>query len=1303
MVYCAFVDTADPGTIDSGTPAKVDSYSSKLVGSGSTEEIQGTLQVSGLDNGDNVIVEIWVVLKSTIPSKTTGNVQTELIDANTATGDSISTGKQTVPLLQVGDFFSSDADISVTKIDSPDPVVQGQQLSYSLVVTNNAIDTVANGIVVTDTLDSNVVFVSASNASAPSVKYSHSGNTVTFNVGSLSPGQSVTLGVVSMVSPTAPTGNDTSINPEAGGTSLLKPFDIYNKVSVTAITDDPTTTNNIYYQPTNVLDAIIPSPALSLIKTATPVTYSAVGDIIGYKYKVTNIGNIALTGPFTVTDDKTTVTVPSLVSLAPGESFEATASYTITQSDLNSGSVTNTAFASNGTVTSNEDNETVTAVQSPGLTLVKTATPVTYSAVGDIIGYKYNVTNIGNIALTGPFTVTDDKTTVTVPSLVSLAPGESFEATASYTITQSDLNSGSVTNTAFASNGTVTSNEDNETVTAVQSPGLTLVKTATPVTYSAVGDIIGYKYNVTNIGNIALTGPFTVTDDKTTVTVPSLVSLAPGESFEATASYTITQSDLNSGSVTNTAFASNGTVTSNEDNETVTAVQSPGLTLVKTATPVTYSAVGDIISYKYNVTNIGNIALTGPFTVTDDKTTVTVPSLVSLAPGESFEATASYTITQSDLNSGSVTNTAFASNGTVTSNEDNETVTAVQSPGLTLVKTATPVTYSAVGDIISYKYNVTNIGNIALAGPFTVTDDKTTVTVPSLVSLAPGESFEATASYTITQSDLNSGSVTNTAFASNGTVTSNEDNETVTAVQSPGLTLVKTATPVTYSAVGDIISYKYNVTNIGNIALTGPFTVTDDKTTVTVPSLVSLAPGESFEATASYTITQSDLNSGSVTNTAFASNGTVTSNEDNETVTAVQSPGLTLVKTATPVTYSAVGDIISYKYNVTNIGNIALTGPFTVTDDKTTVTVPSLVSLAPGESFEATASYTITQSDLNSGSVTNTAFASNGTVTSNEDNETVTAVQSPGLTLVKTATPVTYSAVGDIIGYKYNVTNIGNIALTGPFTVTDDKTTVTVPSLVSLAPGESFEATASYTITQSDLNSGSVTNTAFASNGTVTSNEDNETVTAVQSPGLTLVKTATPVTYSAVGDIISYKYNVTNIGNIALTGPFTVTDDKTTVTVPSLVSLAPGESFEATASYTITQSDLNSGSVTNTAFASNGTVTSNEDNETVTAVQSPGLTLVKTATPVTYSAVGDIISYKYNVTNIGNIALAGPFTVTDDKTTVTVPSLVSLAPGESFEATASYTITQSDLNSGSVTKLHLLQMVLLLLTKIMKP
>ena len=93
-----------------------------------------------------------------------------------------------------------------------------------------------------------------------------------------------------------------------------------------------------------------------------------------------------------------------------------------------------------------------------------------------------------------------------------------------------------------------------------------------------------------------------------------------------------------------------------------------------------------------------------------------------------------------------------------------------------------------------------------------------------------------------------------------------------------------------------------------------------------------------------------------------------------------------------------------------------------------------------------------------------------------------------------------------------------------------------------------------------------------------------------------------------------------------------------------------------TASYTITQADLDSGSVKNTAKATANGIESNPDDETVTAVQTKSVSLVKTASPSTYSAVGDVISYSYAVKNTGNVTLAGPVTVADDKATVTCPA-----------------------------------------------
>ena len=195
-----------------------------------------------------------------------------------------------------------------------------------------------------------------------------------------------------------------------------------------------------------------------------------------------------------------------------------------------------------------------------------------------------------------------------------------------------------------------------------------------------------------------------------------------------------------------------------------------------------------------------------------------------------------------------------------------------------------------------------NVGNVTLSGPFSITDDKAPKNSvrERRRRWTPGDSITCTASYTITQADFDAGSVTNVAngyaWYGEDQVPSNPDDETVDAVRNVALLLDKSAAPSTYSAVGQVISYSYVLTNTGNVTMSGPFSVTDDKADAECPETpASLAPGESITCTALYTITQADLNSGSVTNVARGrgydgAENAVESNEDTTTVTRPSSP-----------------------------------------------------------------------------------------------------------------------------------------------------------------------------------------------------------------------------------------------------------------------------------------------------------------------------------------------------------------------------------------------------------------------------
>ncbi len=1056
-------------------------------------------------------------------------------------------------------------------------------------------------------------------------------------------------------------------------------------------------------------------PSITIDKVVAESTFDAVGDVLHYTITVTNTGNVTLTG-VTVSDPllgtlTRTDSNPADGVMSPGEVWTLTGSYTIKQSDLDAGKVDNIATADSAQTEPVTDNATSNAVKAPALTIDKVVAESTFDAVGDVLHYTITVTNTGNVTLTG-VTVSDPllgtlTRTDANPADGVMSPGEVWTLTGSYTIKQSDLDAGKVDNIATADSAQTEPVTDTATSNAVKAPALTIDKVVAESTFDAVGDVLHYTITVTNTGNVTLTG-VTVSDPllgtlTRTDANPADGVMSPGEVWTLTGSYTIKQSDLDAGKVDNTATADSVQTEPVTDNATSNAVQSPALSIDKTADVSTYHAVGDIINYSYVVTNTGNVTLTN-VSVVDDKVSASPASVATLAPGATTTFTASYTVTQTDLNTGSVTNVAYATDGNVSSPTDTVIVVALQSKALTLDKTADVTTYDAVGDVVNYSYLITNTGNVTLYGPFTVVDDKVTVTVPATASLAPGESVTGTATHTITQADLDAGSITNIATASGDGVTSNQDTITVTAVQTKALTLDKTADVITYDAVGDVVNYSYLITNSGNVTLYGPFTVADDKVTVTVPATVSLAPGASVTGTATHTITQADLDAGSITNIATASGDGVTSSQDTATVTAVQIRVLTLDKTADTSTYDAVGDVITYSYLITNSGNVTLDGPFTVADDKVTVTVPATASLAPGASVTGTASHTITQADLDAGSITNVATASGDALDSNEDTVTVTAIQSKSLTLAKSSDIDTFSEVGDVVNYSYLITNTGNVTLYGPFTVVDDKVTVTVPATASLAPGESVTGTATHIITQADLDTGLVTNIAKAYGEGIDSNMDMVTVMGEQYTAITIDKQVANLTQeSPYGDMVElnegetaiYKVTITNSGNVTLENVI-LTDSEAMPGVEAQIeggatvsfdanreidlgTMEPGDTIILFYSYETVYADIARSPIENVA-----TVTAQVDNEEtletsdsamIDVVAIPlGLSSieitkqVKNATPansvyadLANGFAGDTFNYKITVTNTGTTKLSEVI-LTDDTIAIGTAVLINGGP-----------------------------------------
>ncbi len=1097
--------------------------------------------------------------------------------------------------------------------------------------------------------------------------------------------------------------------------------------------------------------------------------------MITYTFTVENTGNVTL-DPIAVADPLpglSTITCPA-TTLAPGDDTDCTATYTLTQTDIDNGQVDNTATAGglppSGPMVGDTDDETVTLTPDAAITLDKSGSVADTNgdgvdSEGDIVTYTFAVENTGSTTLTsvGVSDPLSGLSVITCP-VSSLAPGDDTDCTATYTVTQADVDAGTVDNTATASGtppaGLDVTDTDNESVPLTPDPAIALDKTGSLADTNgdgidSEGDIVTYTFAVENTGNVTL-DPITVSDPLpglSAITCPAS-SLAPGDDTDCSATYTLTQTDVDAGSVINTATATgtppSGPDVSDTDPATIDLTAAADLSLNKTGSLADTNgdgvdSEGDIITYTFTVENTGNVTL-DPITVSDPLPGLSAITCTAtrLAPGDDTDCTATYTLTQTDIDAGQVDNLATATGtpptGPPVTDADTETTTLVADPAITLAKTGSLADTDGDGvdssaDVITYTFAVENTGNVTL-DPVGVTDPLPGLSAIScpVSSLAPGDDTDCTATYAVTQTDVDSGSVDNTATTTGtpptGADVTDTDTESVLLTPNPAITLAKTGSLAdsngdSADSSGDVITYTFAVENTGNVTL-DPITVSDPLpglSAITCPS-TALAPSVAMNCSATYTVNQSDVDNGSVANTATATGapptGPDTTDGDSETVALTANPDISLTKTGSIADtdgdgVDSEGDVITYTFAVENTGNVTL-DPITVTDPLpglSVITCPA-TTLAPGDDTDCTATYTVTQTDVDAGSVINTATATgtppSGPDVSDTDPATVDLTPDPAITLTKTGSLADTNAdgvdsEGDTVTYTFAVENTGNVTL-DPITVNDPLSglsAVTCP-VSSLAPGDDTDCSATYTLTQTDIDTGSVINTATATgtppSGPATTDTDTETVPLTPDPAIDLTKTGSLADTNgdgadSSGDVITYLFTVENTGNVTL-DPITVTDPLpglSTITCPT-TTLAPGDDTDCTATYTLTQTDIDSGQVDNTATAvgtpPTGSDVSDTDTESVPLAADPTIALTKNGSLADTNSdgvdsSGDVITYLFTVENTGNVTL-DPIAVADPLpglSTITCPT-TTLAPGDDTDCTATYTLTQTDIDNGQV-------------------
>lgn len=1141
--------------------------------------------------------------------------------------------------------------------------------------------------------------------------------------------------------------------------------------------------------------------AIDVVKTGRldPEADGRAGDLVEYGFTVTNTGDVTLTD-VTLSDP-----LPGLSDIAfgvwpgaagtlePGQSVTATATYPLTQADVDAGKVDNTVTASgvrpNGDPVENTDEETIAVTHGPAIDVVKSGAlaETAQGRAGDVVDYTFTVTNTGNVTLTG---VTLDDPLPGLSDIVfgawpgadgRLEPGQSVTATASYRLTQADVNAGQVENRVTAAGtppaGDPVENSDGDVLDVPQQPLIDLVKTGElgVDAQGRAGDRVEYAFELTNTGNVTLTD-VALSDELEGLSDIAFGTwpgdegtLQPGESVTATATYTLTQADVNAGGVDNTAAATGTSPTDEVVNDEATArvdvPPAPALRLDKTgALAEDATAVpGDTVEYDFRVTNTGNVTLDG-VTITDpmeglsDLVFGAWPGDAGvLAPGESVDATATYTLTAADLDRGALTNTASATGtppaGPAVMDEDDHEIVLPQLASIDLVKDGA-LSEGSEGredDTVEYGFTLTNTGNVTLTG-VTLTDELEGLSDiefgawPSAEGvLAQGESVRATATYTLTQADVDAGGVDNvatvTAQSPAGEPVRDVDDAQVTVTPGPAIELSKTGslTQGAVSQAGDTIAYEFEATNTGNVTLRD---VAIDDALEGVSELTYewpgedgvLAPGDSVTATASYTLTQSDLNAGKVVNnatvTATPPTGDDIEDSAEEIVDLPQQPVIALTKTGhlPEEAKGFAGDTVDFDFEIENNGNVTLTD-IVLTDELEGVSEiefgawpEKAGTLEPGESVNASATYDLTQADVDAGGVLNTANVTGlspmgARVTSIAD-APVDVAATPAIELEKTGGLADGATAkpGDTVEYEFTATNTGNVTLSD-VAIDDPKQGVSELDYAwpgqpgVLAPGEKVTATATYTVTASDLDEGLLENAATV-NGTPpggqppVTDEDEHEVTLPQLPSLDLVKTGVLAEGSEgkAGDIVNFTFTLTNTGNVTLTD-VTLADELEGLSGiefgawPSAEgTLAYGESVTATASYPLTQADVDAGKVDNTATASAfsrlGAVSEEvEDADDVTVPVEAGAAIALQKSAVldqgAASKAGDTVTYLFEATNTGNVTLTD-VAIADELEGLSEIEYAwpgeagVLAPGEVVTAAATYTLTQADLDRGEL-------------------
>ncbi len=519
------------------------------------------------------------ILTFSMTAPSTGGVITDSATVSSGTPDpSPSNNSKSVNTTVV-----EEANLAITK-SGPGGVTAGQNVTYTVVVTNNGPQASA-GVVVTDPTPANLTFVSNSNGCTSAYPC---------NLGTLAPGQSVTITSTYSTSPSF-SGN------------------VSNTATVSATTSDPNLTDNTATATTN----IGAQADLSVVKSGPASTNP--GQLITYTVVVTNGGpspatSVVVTDPtpvgiaFLSNAGACTTSYPcSIGNLASGQSATITSTYSVPPT-YSGGAIVNTAAASSAVNDPNNTNDSSTMSTTVGASAdvaISKSGPAT-ATLGTNITYTITVSNFGPAGATG--VVVSDPTPAglgfvsasgggcsSFPCTIgALAVGPPVTITAIYSIPVNYAGT-SITNTATvtsASDPNGANNSSSSTATISAQADVSISKSGPAST--TVGSTISYTITVSNSGTLAAANTFVNDATPPGLTFVSnsggcsgpfpcaLGTVSSGGSVVITSTYSVPVNYAGT-SITNTAIVSTSSPESNTSNNSATAT-----------TPISGTGVADL-------------------------------------------------------------------------------------------------------------------------------------------------------------------------------------------------------------------------------------------------------------------------------------------------------------------------------------------------------------------------------------------------------------------------------------------------------------------------------------------------------------------------------------------------------------------------------------------------------------------------------------------------------------------------------------------------------------------------------------